>query len=63
MKNIIRFLKENMAEIFYILGMFFIILTTFLINIKAGMYTLGVALVLNGLFLARCPTKKKKGTY
>ncbi len=58
MKKLIRFLTENTAEILYILGVFFIVFTTFVINIKAGMFCLGIVLVLNGLFLARWPTKK-----
>lgn len=52
LNTLIRFISHFLAEIFVIVGLFFIVKITFKINIIAGYYTLGGMLLVIGLFLA-----------
>ncbi|MHB9950779.1 hypothetical protein CF055_17350 [Clostridium botulinum] len=52
-KNLIKVLLKNIPEILFILGIFFIIFSTFLINKIAGMYVLGAILTILGVLFAR----------
>ena len=54
-----KIIKE-LPEIILLLGLFFIILATFLINFIAGLYCLGLILTGLGVFLAKKPYKKNK---
>lgn len=51
--NLISFLKENVLEIILILGLFFIVLASMLINQILGLYVLGIVLVATSLYIAR----------
>lgn len=51
--------KRNNPEILFILGLFFIVYATFLINYVAGFYTVGISLIFLAFILARLPTIKK----
>ncbi|APH21336.1 hypothetical protein [Clostridium botulinum] len=53
MKKIIQFLIKNIPEVMFLLGIFFIIFSTFLINKIAGMYVLGAILTVLGVLFAR----------
>lgn len=52
-KNLIKVLLKNIPEILFILGIFFIIFSTFLINKIAGMYVLGAILTIISILLAK----------
>ncbi|KOM97262.1 hypothetical protein ACP49_09340 [Clostridium botulinum] len=52
-KNLIKVLLKNIPEILFVLGIFFIIFSTFLINYIAGMYVLGAILTILGILFAR----------
>lgn len=52
-----KFLKNNIIEILAVLGCFFIVFASFLINLVLGFYILGAILVLFSAFL--CIPKKK----
>jgi hypothetical protein len=49
--TLVKFISTFMAELFVISGAFFIVLATFKINQVAGFYSLGIILLLIGLFL------------
>lgn len=51
--NLISFLKDNVLEIILILGLFFIVLASMLINQILGLYVLGIVLVATSLYIAR----------
>jgi len=51
--NLISFLKDNVLEIILILGLFFIVLASMLINQILGLYVLGIVLVATSLYVAR----------
>lgn len=51
--NLISFLKGNALEITLIIGLFFIVLASVLINQILGLYVLGVVLVTFSLYVAR----------
>jgi type IV secretory pathway TrbL component len=51
--KIIKAISTYIAEIFVIAGAYFIILATFKLNTIAGLYCLGIILLLIGLFLAK----------
>ena len=53
-----EFFRRNIPELILILGIFFIIYATFLINYVAGFYVTGISLILLSFILARLPTKK-----
>ncbi|MBY6799534.1 DUF1056 domain-containing protein [Clostridium botulinum] len=53
LKNIIQVLSKNIPEIMFLLGIFFIVFSTFLINKIAGMYVLGAILTILGILFAR----------
>ena len=61
MKQIKEKIKNELPEITLLVGLFFIILATFLLNIIAGIYVLGFILSGLGIFLAYNPIKNKKG--
>ena len=51
--NLISFLKDNVLEIILILGLFFFVLASMLINQILGLYVLGIVLVATSLYIAR----------
>ena len=57
LNKIKEFLIKNNSEILAILGLFFIILATFLLNFIAGIYALGAILTILGVFIAVKPKK------
>ena len=52
-------IKENIPEIVLILGLFFIICGFFLIHFIAGMFSIGIILVILAIFLAKKPHKRR----
>lgn len=52
LNTLIKSISHLLAEIFVIVGLFFIVKITFKISIIAGYYTLGGILLVIGLFLA-----------
>jgi len=53
-------IKNYIEDVFILSGLFLIIKTTFYINKLAGLYLLGVILLLLGIYFARNPTKKER---
>lgn len=61
MKNLIKVLKilSGYVEDFFIfIGLFLIIIATFIVNIIAGIYTLGFICLAIGFILARQPPRR-----
>lgn len=57
--NIVKqVITQNIMETFMILGLFFIILATFLINTIAGLYILGLVLCIISIFLFKFPVRR-----
>lgn len=52
-----KFIKENIEEILIISGLSLIVCATFLINLIAGIYCLGIILFLFGAFLLKYPKR------
>lgn len=57
LNKIKEFLIKNNSEILVILGLFFIVLATFLLSYIAGIYVLGGILATLGIFVAIKPKK------
>ncbi|MCB2300647.1 hypothetical protein [Clostridium tagluense] len=55
-----NFIKNNDVEILMFIGVSFISIATFSINIIAGLYIVGIAFILLSLFLLKHPLEVKK---
>ena len=53
LNRIKQFISTTMPEILVLIGLFFIAITTFLVNFIAGMYLTGIILLVVGLYLAK----------
>jgi|GEM_PF-3484799 len=52
-KELGKFIKDNLVEILFLFGMSLISLATFLIHIIAGIYIVGIALIIVSFILLK----------
>lgn len=56
LNKIKQFIVQNNVELLIFLGLFFIILASFLLNIIAGFYILGISFIGFAVFLLKFPS-------
>ena len=57
--NILRVLGKFAEDIFILTGLIFIVVATFMLSEIAGIYVLGIILLLIGLLMARKPKERR----
>lgn len=57
--NLKQFIVQNVIEILFILGLFFIDAATFILNSIAGLYSTGVILIILSIILLKPPMKRR----
>lgn len=58
--NIKLFINLNMVEILLFVGLFFIVIATFMINIILALYVIGIIFIALAIFLVKYPENNKR---